>query len=405
MATTGKKNKKIKNVVVQKQNPLLQYTPEQRTKLLLTPCKNKADFKRWIELHLELKLPDTTVSRYADTNPLDAIWEIYDICVNCNNPTNISELLLVAGRGSGKCSSKNTIILTNNGLKYIQNIKVGDIVYTGWDWQPVAQTFDEGIKAGVKITTATSTLTGSLKHRIQAINDNGILDWIFMKDLVIGQLVYKCSEDLKVSFEQVESIEFKDDYFYDLEISTTHSYWSNGFISHNTLGMAIVEFMVILHDQRDVVHVGAIQNQADRCYNYIRSFIYNKQLKDIMSPPNVKEGDRILERANIGKSIYNVDNKKVIMEVLPCTLKACLCTDSRLLVPNGVLDITSIKEGDIVCTPIGNKKTLYNDIIEAECMEVLLDDGRIIRGTLNHKVLTQRGFVELQNLMSEDDIL
>src|SRR5271157_3000445 len=120
-------------------------TREQDTKLFLTSCKTRDELKAWIKYFLNLELPDVTVSRYSDTNPLDVIWEVYDICVNKNNPNNIKELLFVAGRGSGK-----------------------------------------------------------------------------------------------------------------------------------TLGMAIAELMVLLHDKREVVHVGAIQNQAERCYAYQKNFLYNR---------------------------------------------------------------------------------------------------------------------------------
>ncbi len=167
-------------------------TLEQERKLLLKPCKTKAELKGWIKYFLNLELPDVTVSRYSDTNPLQVIWEVYDICVNKNNPDNIKELLFVAGRGSGK-----------------------------------------------------------------------------------------------------------------------------------TLGMAIAELMVMFHDQREVVHVGAIQNQAERCYAYQKNFLYNRKLKPLVTPPDVPEDQRILEKANMSKSLFNIGGEKITLEVIPCTLKAC----------------------------------------------------------------------------------
>lgn len=167
-------------------------TFEQQKKLLLTPCKTRQELKNWIKYHLGLELPDVTVSRYSDTNPLDVIWEVYEICVLRNNPDNIIELLYVAGRGSGK-----------------------------------------------------------------------------------------------------------------------------------TLGMAIAELMILLHDARDVVHVGAIQNQAERCYAYQKNFLYNRKLKNLVMPNDVPEDSRILEKANMSKSVFNIGHDKVTLEVLPCTLKAC----------------------------------------------------------------------------------
>jgi len=171
-------------------------TFDQQRKLLLTPCRSRQELKNWIKYHLGpsgiTELPDVTVSRYSDTNPLDVIWEVYRICVLQQNPDNVQELLFVAGRGSGK-----------------------------------------------------------------------------------------------------------------------------------TLGMAIAELMILLHDKRDVVHVGAIQNQAERCYAYQKNFLYNRKLKTLVMPSDLPEDERILEKANMSKSIFNLGNDKVTLEVLPCTLKAC----------------------------------------------------------------------------------
>ena len=167
-------------------------TLDQERKLLLKPCKTKVELKGWIKYFLNLELPDVTVSRYSDTNPLQVIWEVYDICVNKNNPENIKELLFVAGRGSGK-----------------------------------------------------------------------------------------------------------------------------------TLGMAIAELLVMFHDKREVVHVGAIQNQAERCYAYQKNFLYNRKLKPLVTPPDIPEDQRILEKANMSKSLFNIGGGKITLEVIPCTLKAC----------------------------------------------------------------------------------
>ena len=169
---------------------------KQRLKALLTPCKTRKQMKNWIHYHLHMDIPDFTVSRYADTNPLDAIWSIYDICVNANNPDGVEELLYVASRGSGK-----------------------------------------------------------------------------------------------------------------------------------TLGVAIAELMIMLHDQRDVVHVGAIMSQAKRCYDYQMGFMLNDKLRPILKQ-KIRADDKILEKLNMEKSMFNLIDKfnknivKVSLEVLPCTLKA-----------------------------------------------------------------------------------
>ena len=165
---------------------------EKKLKLLLKPCKTPDELYKFIQYFFGLSLPDCTVSRYADTNPFDVIWRIYDICVNKRNPEAISEVLCVAGRGSGK-----------------------------------------------------------------------------------------------------------------------------------TLGMAILELLVILHDQRDTCHVGAIMSQAKRCYDYQVKFMLSDRIRPLIEPSHLHREDRVLQKLNMEKSVFQVKDEQVSLEVLPCTLKAC----------------------------------------------------------------------------------
>lgn len=254
---------------------VLTLTLEQERKLLLKPCKTVTELKGWIKYFLFLELPDCTVSRYSDTNPTMVIWEVYDICVNKNNPENIKELLFVAGRGSGK-----------------------------------------------------------------------------------------------------------------------------------TLGMAIAELMVLLHDKREVVHVGAIQNQAERCYAYQKNFLYNRKLKNLVTPGDIPEDKRILEKANMSKSLFNVGGEKLTLEVIPCTLKACLTAETLAYCQDGSTKaIMLFKKGDMIESPQGWIEVVSNSVEERECLKVELEDGRVIEGTLDHKVLTDKGWIELKDLDSEYDVL
>ncbi len=355
-------------------------------RLLLTPCKTKDEFQNWIRYFLDIDLPSQTVSRFADTNPLDAIWEVYKICVLRENPADIQELLYVASRGAGKCVAHDTQIKTVNGLHLIKDIKVGDVIWTGWDWQPVLQTFDEGVKQAIKLTTGSGrSLTGSWKHRIQALNpDSGQIEWRYLPTLKVGDFVYTqngkgadtypkeainffvraLTEDLgydtetfdrfsgdvdrrslvfwrdicyrhgltetssKAMFlleggiEQISSIEVVDEHLFDLEVNYTHAYWSNGIISHNTLGMAIAELMIMLHDQRDVIHVGVSQAQAKRAYEYQTKFLLSPKIRPFVDPPGVPDSEKILIKNTMEKSIFNINGEQVSIEVLPATLKA-----------------------------------------------------------------------------------
>jgi hypothetical protein len=89
-----------------------------------------------------------------------------------------------------------------------------------------------------------------------------------------------------------------------------------------TLGVAIAELLIILHDQRDTAHVGAILSQAKRCYNYQQKFILNAKMRPILMPHDIPEDMRIVEKTNMEKTVFNINNEKIALEVLPTTLKA-----------------------------------------------------------------------------------
>lgn len=165
---------------------------DQKKKLFFKKCKTKEELSKFVQLFFGLHLPDQTVSRFADTNPLQIIWEVYNICVNKDNPDDIEELLYVAGRGSGK-----------------------------------------------------------------------------------------------------------------------------------TLGMAIAELLVMLHDGRDACHVGAVLAQAKRCYEYQTKFMLSPRIRPIIEDKSQPQEDRVLQKLNMEKSAFNIDDEIVTLEVLPCTLKAC----------------------------------------------------------------------------------
>ena len=175
--------KKLKKVVVS--------TPAQQRKLLLKKCTSRAEVHAWIRHFLQIDLPDTIVSRYSTTTPLDVVWEMYKICVLNDNPEDIQEVLYTAARGSGK-----------------------------------------------------------------------------------------------------------------------------------TIAATIAEFMIMLHDQRDICHVGAILANAARSYAYFQSFCMAERIKLTISDPSVKEDERILQKSTMSKSVFNIDGDVCTMEILPATLKA-----------------------------------------------------------------------------------
>jgi hypothetical protein len=80
----------------------------------------------------------------------------------------------------------------------------------------------------------------------------------------------------------------------------SHLYVSDRFIvSHNTLQAAILEHMIMTHFGDTVAHAGAIEVQALKCYEYLRSFFGKPQFRDdvlgdsLMSSTILRNGAKV----------------------------------------------------------------------------------------------------------------
>lgn len=72
--------------------------------LLKKRIKTREDLKNWLLFFLNVDLADCTVSRFATTNPLDMVWEIYQFCCD-NEALEPKSVFYIAGRSSQKTLS------------------------------------------------------------------------------------------------------------------------------------------------------------------------------------------------------------------------------------------------------------------------------------------------------------
>ena len=88
--------------------------------------------------------------------------------------------------------------------------------------------------------------------------------------------------------------------------------------SGKTLGVAIIEFLAILHDHRCVAHVGAILAQAKRAYEYIERFINIPKVNAIM----MNKEKPIIIKQNMERSTFDFGTARSTFEIIPCTIRA-----------------------------------------------------------------------------------
>lgn len=144
--------------------------------------------------------------------------------------------------------------------------------------------------------------------------------------------------------------------FYDLTVDEDHSYWSDGIISHNTLGAAILEVLMVLHARRNVVHLAALKEQSKKAQQYVKSFFRKPYLREFVEGDNV-ESIRVLRYEHKRRPEENLTQKEWghlteaqkaeyeeidrTIEVVVCTITSCngkhsayMCVDEVDILPN-----------------------------------------------------------------------
>lgn len=83
-------------------------TPDEREAviklLLFQRFQTKEQLRLWLIFFLDVDLADQTVSRFATSNPLDMVWDIYQFCANEKNDEPM-DIRYIAGRASQKTLS------------------------------------------------------------------------------------------------------------------------------------------------------------------------------------------------------------------------------------------------------------------------------------------------------------
>lgn len=159
-------------------------------KLLFTPCTNKAHFAMWVEKFLNIRLPDCTVVEESNSNPLDAAWEYYDRMVR-NDLIGLSRVMSYAGRGGFKCQVKGTKVMhQTKGLLSIEDVVVGDVLWSGRSFRSVTAHIHDGVKESVKLTLEDgSTAEGSPIHRYWTWSPGSVPDWKRSDELTTDDFV------------------------------------------------------------------------------------------------------------------------------------------------------------------------------------------------------------------------
>lgn len=119
--------------------------------------------------------------------------------------------------------------------------------------------------------------SGVTRNKISAL-----LDWAQAVRALSPNEVAEWRSVVAQRWVPVAKMERSTAHFFDISVEGDHSYWSDGFVSHNTLLAAVLEVLMVFHHRRDVVHLAAIEKQSLRAQGYVRKFLERPGLRDFL---------------------------------------------------------------------------------------------------------------------------
>lgn len=213
---------------------------------------------------------------------------------------------------------------------------------------------------------------------------------------------------------------------YDLTVDSPESLYClhNGAVTHNTLGSAIIEFLLMVHFGRDIVHQAAILDQSLACIDYLDKFLSlpiiakyskadNKRLKSLKGMPTDKKykpvGHAKLKVIVATKKSANAQRASCLTEKAKIT--CVLPQNSRLVeVPIGkiVADFSRGHQRHVLSINPSSGLLEPKPIVAAvkkkqEVYKIKFSNGREIKATEDHKFCTVNG--ELDSSIAVADLV
>lgn len=212
-------------------------------KALFTPCKTKEELDRWIRVFLQIRFPNKIVSDESNSCPLEMIWQLYDHAVR-NDTEGWKRSMSYANRFGGKCVKKGTLLRTPLGLRPIENVKVGETIWSGKAWRTVTDWVHDGEKDSATVELEFGQLlTGSLQHRVWAWEPGKMPDWKHIKDLSANDLV---AVDTSIPAQRIDTPDYDLGYFLGiLQGDGCLRFMDDGHITFTTNNAKLLEYWTL----------------------------------------------------------------------------------------------------------------------------------------------------------------
>lgn len=245
---------------------------------------------------------ESVYANEMDSNAVKTYEQNFDIKVDCRDINNVKSEEIPdfdVMMGGFPCLTGDTLILTKEGHKHLIDIKIGDMVLShDNEYHEVVNFFDQGIKPTYKIKVGEIEIRATGNHRFYAIrNPISEPEWLSIEDMIGRKSCMVASfarlfprslcrnEPNDIIWQHVISIEpYKEEHVYDIEVKDTHSFISNGIITHNCQPFSISGYREGFSDKKGR---GELFFQLERIFNEKKpKVIFLENVKNLVSHDN-----------------------------------------------------------------------------------------------------------------------
>jgi len=348
--------------------------PEEIEKLkreqILVPLESAEQLRDWVYLFFDIYMPLGHVYPESNSSSVEAMWKVY--CAIRDNTGDVTPgYTLLSSRDSYKCSVEGSLILGKNGFKKIEEVKVGETIWSGFNWEKVSDWIDDGVKKSIDFTLKNGIkLSNSPIHRHWCLRD-GTEQWIEGQNILETDLFCVNTATGINNHIDIKQKEYDEGYF---------------------LGLLAGDGSVSAINSKTHPHFGFTSidsNLVEWYYNYV-----NNVLKEKVKP---SKGDAITHCTWGVKGVDKI--KKMGVKAHRSWEKEipqpCYESHSRMIgFINGLFDTDgSFNSKNQIEIPITAKKLIY------ELQKVLVGYGVNARANSNKKLYEQKSGVKQNHLI------
>lgn len=335
---------------------------------------------------------------------------------------NMIGVCVIAGNVR-RCLPEGTLVHTESGLKPIEDVEVGEKVYTSKGLYKVSENVYQGEQELVEIHTELCVLKCTAKHKIAVLTSFGSYDWKQAQELVEGDNLVKVNNIETVPYlEPIPFIKLKykgeKAKTYDLSVPVANEFLvENGLLVHNTaqimLGNDNSEYLKLKDyrwDNSAGKYVGEAVDRASWGWASNNSVLVNEfsDFKKLGQQTTVNGEPGYVFLENMKKYSRMMDSPdwkdgKVV------GTNPCFTEDTLVHTKNGHFQIKDLV-GKTVEVHDGNEWVKIDNFrVTGKYQQILaitLYDGSVIKATPYHTFLLEDGSkIEAKNLKEEDALM